>query len=192
MTVPNILTISRIVLVPVLVVLLSMIDPQKGAEDNFNIGMWTMWIFIIGGITDLVDGYCARKLGMVSKLGKFIDPMADKLICMAVMVMLIPLGRIDAWVVVVLLFRDIFITGIRAVAASEGIVIAAAEWGKRKTAWLNVALSAMILYYPLFKGTVIELNVFFIANVCLLVGTVYSLASGLMYTFRFFKEVITR
>src|SRR3989339_297980 len=122
-SIPNIITYIRIVLIPVLVVLLLLVSPSKSDEANFQLCFWAMIVFTIAGVSDLFDGYYARRYGAVSKMGKFIDPMADKLIHMTAMVMMIPLGRIAAWVVVVLLFREIFITGIRAVAAAEGVVI---------------------------------------------------------------------
>lgn len=187
--VPNLITYGRIVLIPALVVLISLIGPGHSIEHNKLFGLWAMGLFIIAGISDLVDGYYARKYGAVSLMGKFIDPMADKLIHMAVMVMLVPLARIPAWLVVVLLFREIFINGIRAVAAGEGLVIDAAAWGKRKTAYLNVGLSGLIYYYPMFPGTSFELNTAFVSNVCLAIASVYSIASAVVYSKRFFQMV---
>lgn len=177
-------------MIPIVVVLLSLIGPNKSYEYNWAMSFWTAVIFSLAAISDLVDGYYARKYGAVSVMGKFIDPMADKLIHMAAMVMLIPLGRLPAWIVVILLFREIFISGIRAMAAGEGLIIDAATWGKRKTAWLNLGLICIILYYPWFAHTKYEINVYGVGMICLVVGFFYSVASAVNYTVHFFNKVI--
>jgi CDP-diacylglycerol---glycerol-3-phosphate 3-phosphatidyltransferase len=188
-SVPNLITYGRIILIPAIIVLMAMVGDHKSYDTNFWLCFWAMILFSIAGISDLVDGYYARRYKAVSNMGKFIDPMADKLIHMTALVMLIPLGRIPAWIVVVLLFREIFISGVRAVAAAEGVIIDAAQWGKYKTAWLNVGLGAMILYYPLFQGKVYEANTYAVGVICVAVGLVFSIASGMQYTARFFKLV---
>src|SRR5208337_5017662 len=114
---PNLLTFGRIVAIPFFVWLLDTPTPARG--------FWACIVFTLAAVTDLLDGYLARKLGVVSVLGKFLDPLADKLIVMAALVWLVPMGRIDAWVVVLLLGREISVTGLRSVAASEGVVISA-------------------------------------------------------------------
>lgn len=187
--VPNLITYGRIVLIPGIAVLMSYIDPQGPLENNKCYGLWAMILFGVAGISDLVDGYYARKYGAVSLLGKFIDPMADKLIHMATLVMLIPLERIPAWVVVVFLFREIFITGIRAVAAGEGLMIDAASWGKKKTAWFNFGIAGMIYYYPIFEGSAFEFKTYPVAVVCFGIGLFYSVISALQYTAHFYKMV---
>ena len=186
-SVPNLITYGRIFIIPVLAVLIGMIGPENSLEYNKNCGFWAMMIFIAAGVSDLIDGYYARKYGAVSVMGKFIDPMADKLIHMTVMVMLIPLGRISAWLVVVLLFREIFISGVRAVAAGEGLVIDAAAWGKRKTAYLNVGLSGLLYYYPIFPGTRFEFSSEAVGMACVAIAFCYSIASGFVYTKSFFQ-----
>ncbi len=105
-------------------------------------------MFTFAAITDLLDGYLARKLGVVSVLGKFLDPLADKLIVMAALVWMVPMGRIPAWVVVLLLGREISVTGLRSVAASEGVVISAGNEGKTKTALQMIGIIALLLGYP--------------------------------------------
>jgi CDP-diacylglycerol--glycerol-3-phosphate 3-phosphatidyltransferase len=99
-------------------------------------------------MTDMLDGYLARKLGVVSVLGKFLDPLADKLIVMAALVWMVPMGRIPAWAVVLLLAREISVTGLRSVAASEGVVISAGQEGKTKTALQMIGIVALLLGYP--------------------------------------------
>lgn len=117
-------------------------------------------------------------------MGKFFDPMADKLVHMAVMVMLIPMGRFPAWLCMALLFREILITGLRSIAAGEGLIIAAGEWGKKKTVWFNIGLSGLLIYYP-FLG----LNPYTIGWVAVGIGSVYSFLSGAQYLALFFSKL---
>src|SRR6185312_8124374 len=133
-------TIGRVVAIPFLVWLLDTPTPVRG--------YWAGIVFTAAAITDMLDGYLARKLNVVSVLGKFLDPLADKLIVMASLVWMVPMGRIAPWVVVLLLARDISITGLRSIAASEGVVIAAGESGKAKTALQMVGILMLLIGYP--------------------------------------------
>jgi CDP-diacylglycerol--glycerol-3-phosphate 3-phosphatidyltransferase len=137
---PNLLTMARIAAIPFFVWLLDTPSPVRG--------FWACIVFTAAAITDMLDGYLARKLGVVSVLGKFLDPLADKLIVMAALVWMLPMGRIDAWVVVLLLAREISITGLRSVAASEGVIISAGQEGKTKTALQMIGIVALLLGYP--------------------------------------------
>lgn len=183
LNIPNLLTFGRIAVIPVIITLMLLTGPQNSFDKNWNLKFVTALLFIAAALSDLIDGYFARKLGMVSLLGRFADPMADKLIHMAVMVMLIPVGRIPAWFVVLLLFREISINGLRAVAAGEGIIISAGEWGKKKTAWMNVGLSSLLLPDPFFGVSSYTVGWF-----CLIVGTYYNIISGVRYAYGFFRE----
>jgi CDP-diacylglycerol--glycerol-3-phosphate 3-phosphatidyltransferase len=140
LNVPNLLTMARIVAIPFFVWLLDTPTPVRG--------FWACIVFTAAAITDVLDGYLARKLGVVSVLGKFLDPLADKLIVMAALVWLVPMGRIPTWVVVLLLGREIAVTGLRSVAASEGVVISAGQEGKTKTALQMIGIVALVLGYP--------------------------------------------
>ena len=137
---PNLLTFGRVVAIPFLIWLLDAPSPVRG--------YWASIVFTAAAITDMLDGYLARKLGVVSVLGKFLDPLADKLIVMAALVWMVPMGRIPAWVVVLLLAREISVTGLRSVAASEGVVISAGQEGKMKTALQMIGIVALVLGYP--------------------------------------------
>lgn len=134
------LTFGRIVMIPVCLYFLERDTPV----DCFI----STLVFTAAAITDLLDGYLARKLNVVSVLGKLLDPLADKLIVMASLVWMVPMGRIPAWVVVLLLARDISVTGLRSVAASEGVVISAGQEGKVKTALQMIGIIALFLGYP--------------------------------------------
>ena len=183
-SIPNILSYSRIAVIPGLTVLLILLDPRKSYEWNRNLGYAAAFLFVLTGISDLVDGYVARKYGTMSVMGKFIDPMADKLVHMAVMVMMIPLGRLPAWFVVLLLFREIFITGLRSVAAAEGLIMGAGEWGKKKTATMHVGLSGILIYYP-----VLGVDLYSPALVCVAIGAILAIVSGVQYFVMFLKAV---
>lgn len=136
---PNILTLSRIAAVPIVVFLLLFESRQNC--------FWAAFVFTLASITDWLDGYLARKWGIVTILGKFLDPLADKLIVMAALIMLIPLDRVPAWAVFVILARELIVSGIRSIASSEGIVIAASDLGKYKTIFQMVAIVGLLLHY---------------------------------------------
>jgi len=136
---PNILTLLRIALIPVLAVLL--LSPSKEAA------FWAAAIFAIASITDWLDGYLARRMEIVTTFGKFLDPIADKLIVMAALVMILPYQRVPAWMVLVILGREIIITGLRGLASTEGIVIPASNLGKFKTIFQITAILGLLLHY---------------------------------------------
>ncbi len=136
---PNILTLARVAAVPVVLVLL--------LSDSRASGVWAAAIFGIAAVTDFIDGWLARKWGVVTVLGKFLDPLADKLIVMVALIMLIPLDRVPAWAVFMILAREMVVTGLRSIASSEGIVIDASELGKYKTIYQMVAIPGLMLHY---------------------------------------------
>ena len=150
MNLPNILTLARIAAVPVVVALL-MFESQ---ENSF----WAAIVFSLAAITDWLDGYLARKWEIVTVLGKFLDPLADKLIVMAALIMLIPLDRVPAWAVFIILAREMLVTGLRSIASSEGIVISASNLGKYKTIFQMVAIIGLLLHYRYYWFFGVELN----------------------------------
>jgi CDP-diacylglycerol--glycerol-3-phosphate 3-phosphatidyltransferase len=137
---PNLLTGARIVAIPVVMVLLCF----QGQWASFLGAL----VFMAAGATDFLDGFIARRHQLVSRFGKFMDPLADKLLVSAALIMLIPLGRVPAWMAVVIIGRELAVTGLRALAAAEGIILAPDRWGKTKTLLQMVALTALILHYP--------------------------------------------
>jgi CDP-diacylglycerol--glycerol-3-phosphate 3-phosphatidyltransferase len=140
LNVPNLLTMARIVMIPLVLILMG----RGGPRDCY----WATLVYAAAAITDFFDGYIARRQGLVSVLGKFLDPLADKLIVMATLVWLVNMGRIATWVVVLLLAREFSITGLRSIASSEGVVIAAGDGGKAKTALQMIGILCLILGYP--------------------------------------------
>ena len=139
MNLPNKLTILRVLLIPVFVVLL--------LADFW--GKWLDYIalavFIIASLTDMLDGMIARKYNLITNFGKFMDPLADKLLVCSAMICLLDLGRIPAWVVIVIIAREFIISGFRLVASDKGVVIAAGYIGKVKTVFQMIMIMLMII-----------------------------------------------
>lgn len=144
MNLPNILTIARIVLIPVFMVVLLLKLPGGVAYFSYQDGIAAA-IFIVAAATDGLDGYIARKKGQITNLGKFLDPLADKLLVSAALISLVELQAVDAWIVWIILAREFAVTGIRAIAAADGIVISASKLGKLKTVTQIIAIAAIIL-----------------------------------------------
>lgn len=138
----NRITMARVLLVPLIIVLLYF--PGRITC------LLAVVFFIIASLTDLLDGHIARKENMVTSFGKFLDPLADKLLICSVLVMLVELNWIPAWVSIIIICRELMVTGLRAMAADEGIVIAADKYGKLKTVLQMVALVPLMLHYPWF------------------------------------------
>lgn len=137
MNLPNKLTIFRVILIPFFIVfLLVPVTP---------VDKWiALAIFIIASLTDLLDGKIARKYGLVTNFGKFMDPLADKLLVCSALICLIELDRIPSWMVIVIIAREFIISGFRLVAADNGVVIAASYWGKFKTTFQMLAVCLLI------------------------------------------------
>ncbi len=183
---PNILTLLRIAAIPLLMLLL--ISSTREA------GFWAAALFSVASITDWLDGHLARRMNIQTILGTFLDPMADKLIVLAALIMLIPHGRVEAWMVVVILSREILITGLRSVAAQEGIVIAASDLGKFKTIFQLVAIIGLLLHFdyhwffginhPLVTANMHNAGMFFFW-----IAFVITVWSGADYLVKFIKVI---
>ena len=137
MNLPNKLSIARVLCIPAIVVLLHF--PSEGCRIAAAV------LFILGCLTDFLDGRIARKRNLVTDFGKFIDPVADKLLVLTTLIMLIHLGMMPAWIVIVILCRELAVDGLRMVAVTKGQVIAAGPLGKWKTACQMVLISAMLV-----------------------------------------------
>lgn len=143
MNLPNYLTLARIVIVPLLVVVL--LTPL--AENWFGISSYALAIaiFLVASLTDILDGHLARRRNQVSKLGKLLDPIADKLLVSAALIVLVEKHLAPAWAVVIILGREFIITGLRSIAATDGIIIAAQKIGKLKMWAQCVAIVALLV-----------------------------------------------
>lgn len=138
MNLPNKLTILRVLMIPFFV--LFMLLDITGAADKWI----AVALFIAASITDFLDGYIARKYDLVSNFGKFMDPLADKLLVSAAMICLVEMGRLPAWVVIVIISREFIISGFRLIASDNGVVIAASYWGKFKTVFQMAMIIGLI------------------------------------------------
>ena len=153
MNLPNKLTIMRVILIPFFVFFL--LSPYFPAYGNYI----AVAIFIVASLTDMLDGKIARKYNLVTNFGKFMDPLADKLLVCSAMICLIELDRLAAWIVIVIIAREFIISGFRLVASDNGVVIAASYWGKFKTTFqmLMVIVLSLDIQMPFFQilGTVL-------------------------------------
>lgn len=140
MNLPNKLTIFRVILIPFFVVFL--LVPITDYDNYIAVA-----IFIIASLTDLLDGKIARKYNLVTDFGKFMDPLADKLLVCSAMICLVEKGQLASWIVVIIISREFIISGFRLVAADNGVVIAASYWGKFKTTFQMLMIIALILNF---------------------------------------------
>ena len=170
MNLPNLLTFSRLAAIPVLMALLLVRFP---GHDQLAAAL-----FVVSSFTDTLDGQIARLRGMVSDLGKFLDPLADKLLVLSVLIVLVQEGLVAAWVVVVIFSRELLITILRSVGASQGRVIGAAPLGKTKTVTQMAAVALLILQRP-YPGLVL------VAALAVAVAVVFTIVSGIDYLVRF-------
>jgi CDP-diacylglycerol--glycerol-3-phosphate 3-phosphatidyltransferase len=176
---PNQITMFRISIIPVLFFLLL----SPGETGSLVIAT----LFVIAALTDLLDGYLARKYEIVTAMGKFLDPIADKLIINTAMILMIPIGRISAWIVAIIIIRDFIVDGIRAIASTEDVVIQASSLGKQKTLCQIFAVTALMIHYP-FLGA----DAHVIGTFILYLALVLSVYSGVDYFMKFYKEIVRK
>ncbi|WP_368654883.1 CDP-diacylglycerol--glycerol-3-phosphate 3-phosphatidyltransferase [Ornithinibacillus sp. 4-3] len=180
MNIPNRITVFRILLIPVFILLYTV---------PFNWGEWAIGdqtlpiahfigalIFIFAAGTDWLDGYYARKYNLVTNLGKFLDPLADKLLVSAAFILLVEIGLAPAWVVIVIISRELAVTGLRLVAAGEGIVLAAGNMGKLKTVTQLLAIALLLL-----KNFPFEYINFPLGTIMLYIALFFTVVSGVDY-----------
>ena len=179
---PNILTFLRVLIIPAVLVFID----NESQYRSFIAAI----LYSASAITDAIDGYLARKWHQESLLGKFLDPLADKLLVMATLVWMVPLGRVDAWLVVLLLGRELSITALRGIASSEGLVISARSKGKHKTALQMAAILCLILHfrYPLL-GTQSYVDFHQVGLYTIYISLVFSIFSAVEYIQLFARGV---
>lgn len=177
-TLPNKLTLLRIACTPVMVLLLCF----SGKTSS----LLAAALFGLASLTDLLDGFFARRRKMVTNFGKHFDPLADKLLVSATLIMLIPLDRVPAWMVLVVIGREIAVTGLRGIASSEGIILTATELSKKKMVFQIVAILALLVHYEYFGIDFHVIGMFF-----MWLAVAVTLWSGVMY-FRRFWYVLDR
>lgn len=172
---PNSITLMRISVVPFLFILLS----SPGKFGSFVLAV----LFVAASITDLIDGYIARKYHLVTTMGKFLDPIADKLVINTTMILMIPIGRIPAWIVAITIIRDFVVDGVRSISSSEGLFIQASRLGKQKTLAQIIALTALLIHYP-FWG----INAHLVGTITLYIAFLLTVYSGANYFLKFYQH----
>jgi CDP-diacylglycerol--glycerol-3-phosphate 3-phosphatidyltransferase len=177
----NLLTLSRILLIPVFVVLFAHPTPDRS--------LIAALVFIVAAVTDLLDGYVARRTGQITKLGKLLDPIADKLLVLSGLILLVQLDRVAALVAIVIIAREVAVTGIRAIAATEGVVLAAETIGKWKMAMQVVAIVMLILEGSL---TAIAWPLHLLGTAILYLALALGLISGGQYLFSFWPKISSK
>jgi CDP-diacylglycerol---glycerol-3-phosphate 3-phosphatidyltransferase len=171
---PNLLSGFRILTVPAVVVCLFWSSPLA----SFLAAL----IFLIASLTDLLDGYIARWQKSETAIGKLLDPLADKLLINSALIMLIPLGRVPAWMVVLIVAREVAVTGLRGIASLQGLAIAASAWGKAKTILQTSAVLGLLLHYEYFR-----IDFHALGMVLMWIALAVTLWSGFDYFYKFYR-----
>lgn len=181
LNIPNVLTVGRICLIPVFVLVFMEPTPDRS--------MLAAVIFTVAAVTDLLDGYIARRTGQITKLGKLLDPLADKLLVLSALILLMSVDRVSALVAILIIARELAVTGIRAIAAGERLIIAAETTGKYKMALQVVAIVLLIL-----EGTgLAELgNMHLAGTATLYLSLVLGYLSGGQYVWKFWRQVVAK
>jgi len=173
---PNGVTIIRILTIPIILLLL---NPGRDYQ------IFTAFFFLAAAVTDYIDGYLARQRGMVTTLGRFLDPLADKLLIVTAFIALIPTRGIPVWMVVVIVGREMSVTGLRGIAVSQGIIISASSLGKYKTVFEVASIFCLIM-----KGGSPHVNFYNIGMVLLWIAMGLAVLSGIDYFRKFLREIV--
>ena len=170
MNLPNKLTTLRVIMIPFFVFFLLW---QNG--ENYTFRMIALALFIIASLTDLLDGKIARKYNLVTNFGKFMDPLADKLLVCSALICLIELNALPAWMVIIIISREFIISGFRLIASDNGVVIAASSWGKFKTTFQMVSVVLLILAIPALA---------FVTTICVWIALLLTIVSLVDYIYK--------
>ena len=168
MNIANKITLFRVLLVPLFLIVL-----YSNIENN---GIIAGIIFVIGSLTDMLDGYIARSQNLVTNFGKFVDPLADKVLASAALIALVDMGEISGWIVVIIIAREFTVTGFRVLAASEGVTIAASPWGKIKTITQLVAIILFLFNNFPFRHLEIPADI-----IMIYIALIFTIISGVDY-----------
>ena len=177
LTLPNALTIIRVLAIPIILLLL--FYPERVYQ------LITALFFLLVAVTDTLDGYLARRRGIVTTLGTFLDPLADKLLIVTALIALVPARGIPVWMVIVIVGREIAVTGLRGIAVSQDIVISASALGKYKTVF-----EVACIFFLIFKEKFLSIDLHWVGMVLLWVALVMAGLSGIDYFKKFIKSII--
>ena len=184
---PNAITLTRIAMIPVFL----WFTYHESRVDSFIACL----VYAVTGATDFLDGWIARRKGLETLIGKFLDPLADKLVVMAALVMLVHLGRVGAWVVILVMAREFIVTGLRTIAIGEGVVIAAGQEGKAKTAFQLVGITFLLLHYTYTVDAFafsFDIDANRVGTVLLYISLVFSIWSAVVYVRDFVRAAYAR
>ena len=157
MNLPNKLTLFRVILIPFFVFFM-LYEPE-----DMTFRVIAEAIFVIASLTDLLDGKIARKNNLITNFGKFMDPLADKLLVSSALICLVACGQIDAWIVIIIIAREFIVSGLRMIASDSGVVIAASMWGKVKTTFQMTMIIVLIMDFSyFFAGTIFGTVMFYV------------------------------
>ncbi len=177
MNIPNLLSMLRIILIPLFIILL--LPARKE-----SVCIWPFVVFALASITDFLDGYIARSTNQVTKVGKLLDPIADKILIASALIFLVQLQRVSAWIVVVMIAREFAVTGIRAMASAEGVVIPADRLGKYKMGAQITAILMLLLNNHFFF-----LDWHVLGTIAIWVAMLLALLSAVQYSIRFARAM---
>ena len=184
MNLANKITLFRVIMIPIYVVLMVMSVHVANVTGESSSNIYEILagvVFILASLSDFIDGYIARKYDMVTDFGKFVDPLADKLLVMSAMVSLCGKGYLAAWVVIIILAREFIVTGLRTLAAQQGIVIAADMIGKWKTA---IQMVGLVLFH--FTGVIAGSSaILFLACLFIYIALILTIVSGVHYLYQY-------
>ena len=172
LNISNTLTLLRIISIPFILLLL-----QSGKPTS---NLWAALLFTGAFVTDWLDGFIARKKNLITKIGKILDPLADKLLIGSSLIMLIGLDRVEAWMGILIIGREIAVTWLRAILAARGNIVSSSWWGKNKTFFQAVALIPLIIHYDYFF-----IDFHFLGLIFLWVALILTVWSGLVYFFQY-------
>jgi CDP-diacylglycerol--glycerol-3-phosphate 3-phosphatidyltransferase len=175
---PNLLTVSRILLIPVFVMLFVTPTPARSLAAAV--------VFVVAAVTDMLDGYLARRRSQITRLGRLLDPIADKLLVLSALILLVQFDRVSALVAILIIAREVAVTGIRAIAATEGMILSAELTGKYKMALQVVAVVLLVLEDTAFAQFG---NLHVAGTVTLYVSLVLGYVSGAKYLLNFWRQI---
>jgi CDP-diacylglycerol--glycerol-3-phosphate 3-phosphatidyltransferase len=181
---PNLITVGRILMIPPILLLVDKTDPFKG--------FLAMALFLIAGGLDVLDGWLARRQGLETFFGKFADPLADKIMVMALLVYLTAENRMPAWLVAILLGREFYISGLRTLGVNEGIEIGAGAGGKAKTSFQVIGIACVLIYFPYRAPWGGWVDFYDVGLLLLYVSAVLSIWSAITYTQDFIAALATQ
>jgi len=195
LTAPNIVSLIRLLMAPFLFVFMYLEKYVNQDDNTIVFGLLAAGVFLFAALSDILDGYLARKTGQITDMGKFLDPLADKVMVTTALIMLVGMGRCPAWIALIIILREIIITGLRGMAQTRGQVIAASGLGKMKTVMQSIALVGLLVHHKINIGQLWgsdwkywNINFHALGLIFLYIAVFYTLYSGYDYVRNFLRD----